>query len=287
MKKTIRVECGDLEWLYVPNVMYHVYEETKRYLQLIIPYRQEWKENETYPLVIFIPGSAWYEQEIYNSIPALSRLAERGFVVAALQYRESTIARYPAQVEDVERAVLFLLSKAEAFHIDPDRIFLAGNSSGGHIALMTAMRSAKGLRDASGFAASMIKGVIAESAPADLFMCAAEPIPAFMPENFRPSRDLLGVDEITEEVELACEASCKMYIDKDTPLPPILLLHGAEDRQVSVRQSRYLYDLLMASGKEVVYCEIEGAGHGGAVFWSDTVLDIICEFLCQESSSEE
>lgn len=154
MKKTIRVECKDLEWLYVPNVMYHEYEETKRYLQLIIPYRQEWKENETYPLVIFIPGSAWYEQEMYNGIPALSRLAERGFVVAALQYRESTIARYPAQVEDVERAVLFLLSKAETFHIDSDRIFLAGNSSGGHIALMTAMRSANGLKDARGFAGS-------------------------------------------------------------------------------------------------------------------------------------
>ena len=78
-----------------------------------------------------------------------------------------------------------------------------------------------------------------------------------------------------------------MYIDKDTPLPPILLLHGAEDRQVSVRQSRYLYDLLMASGKDVVYWELEGVGHGGAVFWSDTVLDIICEFLRRENSSVE
>lgn len=280
MKKTIKVECQGLEWLYVPNVVYSQYGDTERELQLFVPYRQEWKEDERYPLVLFIPGSAWYRQEMYNSLPAFSRLAERGFVVAAVRYRESTIARYPAQVEDVERAVLFLVSKAEAFHIDTDRIFLAGNSSGGHIALMTVLRSANGIRDVAEFDAGLIKGVIGESAPTDIFMSAAEPIPDFMPEDFRPSRDLLGVDEITEDLELAHEAGCKMYIDEDTPLPPILLFHGVEDYQVDVKQSRYLYDLLTAAGKTVDYYEIEGADHGGALFWSDTVLDIISGFIC-------
>lgn len=97
MKKTIRVECQGPEWLYVPGVVYGEYGDTKRELQLFVPYRQEWKEDERYPLVLFIPGSAWYRQEMYNSLPAFSRLAERGFVVAAVQYWESTITRYPAQ----------------------------------------------------------------------------------------------------------------------------------------------------------------------------------------------
>ena len=279
MKKIINVETEDLEWLYIPNVMYYEYEDTKRYLQLIVPYRQEWKESEKYPLVVFIPGSAWYEQEMYNSIPAFSRLAEKGIVVAAVQYRGSRIARYPAQVEDVERAILYLVSKAEDFHIDTDRIFLAGNSSGGHIALMTACRSANGIKDVKEFRTDLIKGVIGESAPTDIFMCAAKPIPDFMPEDFRPSKDLLGVSEITEDLELAREASCKMYIGKDTPLPPILLLHGVDDCQVDVNQSRYLYDMLVGAGKTVTYYEIEGAGHGGAVFWTDAVLNIISGFI--------
>lgn len=281
MKRIINVEAEALEWLYIPNVIYYEYENTKRYLQLIVPYRQKWKDNEKYPLVVFIPGSAWYKQEMYNSIPALSRLAEKGVVVAAVQYRESKIARYPAQVEDVERAVLYLVSKAEDFHIDTDRIFLAGNSSGGHIALMTACRSANGIKDVKEFRTDLIKGVIGESAPTDIFMCAAKPIPDFMPEDFRPSKDLLGVSEITEDLELAREASCKMYIDKDTPLPPMLLLHGTEDCQVDVNQSRYLCDLLTRAGKNVADYEIEGAGHGGAVFWSDTVLNIISGFISQ------
>lgn len=280
MKKVIQAECDGLEWLYVPDVMYSKYDGgIERQLQLLVPYRKEWKSEEKYPLVVFIPGSAWYKQEMYNSLPALSRLAERGIVVASVQYRESGIARYPAQVEDVERAVLFLVSKAENFHIDADRIFLAGNSSGGHIALMTALRSANGIRDVKEFHEALIKGVIGESAPADIFMCTRSAIPDSMPENFRPCKDLLGVSEITEDLASAKEASCKMYIDENTPLPPILLFHGMEDCQVDVNQSRYLYDLLAGAGKAVDYYEMEGTDHGGAAFWSGRILDIISRFI--------
>ncbi|MDE7223919.1 MAG: alpha/beta hydrolase [Acetatifactor sp.] len=282
MKRTIKVECQGPEWLYVSDVVYGKYGDIERKLQLLVPYRQEWKEDERYPLVMFIPGSAWYRQEMYNSIPALSGLAERGIIIAAVQYRESTIARYPAQVEDAERAAMFLMSKAEAFHIDTDRMFLAGNSSGGHIALMTALRSANGIRDVGEFHAGLIKGVIAESAPTDMFMCAAEPLSNLMPKDFRPSKDLLGVDVVTKDQQLAHEAGCKMYIDENTSLPPILLFHGVDDNQVNIKQSRYLYDLLTGAGKEAAYYEIEGAGHGGAVFWSDTVLNIISEFVHQQ-----
>lgn len=281
MKKVIEAEADKLEWIYIPDIVYCEYGDVKRRLQLLVPYRQEWKEDRRYPLMVFIPGSAWYRQEMYNSIPALSRLAEKGMIVAAVQYRESTIARYPAQVEDVERAVLYLVSKAGDFHIDPERVFLAGNSSGGHIALMTAFRSANGIEDVKGFHTGIVKGVIGESAPADLFMCASQPVPDFMPEDFRPSRDLLGVSEITEDLEPAREASCKMYINPNTSLPPVLLFHGVEDCQINVKQSRYLYDLLEEAGKSVDYYELEGANHGGAPFWSSTVLDIISDFISQ------
>ncbi len=281
MKRVIKTDRDELEWIYIPDITYCEYGDVKRRLQLIVPYRQEWKGDRKYPLVVFIPGSAWYRQEMYNGIPALSRLAEKGMIVAAIQYRESTIARYPAQVEDVERAVLYLVSKAEDFHIDPERVFLAGNSSGGHIALMTAFRSANGIEDVKGFRAGIVKGVISESAPTDLFMCAAEPIPDFMPEDFRPSRDLLGVSEITEDLELAGEASSKMYINANVSLPPVLLFHGVEDCQVNVNQSRYLYELLEEAGKSVDYYELEGVNHGGAPFWSNTTLDIISDFIRQ------
>lgn len=65
--RQMKAEGDDLEWLYVPDVVYAEYETCKRCLQLIIPYRHVRKTEETFPLVIFIPGSAWYRQEVYNS----------------------------------------------------------------------------------------------------------------------------------------------------------------------------------------------------------------------------
>lgn len=279
MKKDLVIACEETEWLYVPDVLYTEYKDCKRHLQLFIPYMHEWKEDKRYPLVVFIPGSAWYRQEMYNSLPSYAKLAERGFVTAVVQYRESTIARFPAQVEDVERAVLFLLSKAAEFHIDGSRIYLAGNSSGGHIALMTAFRKANGIDDADGADLFTVQGVIAESAPSDMFMCAATPLPDFLPPDFAPTKDLLGVKALEDNFALAKEAGCEMYIRKEVSLPPVLLLHGTDDCQVDVKQSRRLYRQLTEAQKEVSYYELTGCDHGGPAFWSDAVLDIIDRFI--------
>lgn len=212
----LKIECDDLEWLYVPDEVYADYDGCKRCLQLFIPYRQKLAAEETFPLVLFIPGSAWYRQEVYNSLPAYSRLAERGIVTAILQFRESTIAPFPAQVEDAKAALRFLAARAEDYHIDTERIFIAGNSSGGHIALMTAFTEAQGIFDTPMYqeVPCRIKGVIAQSAPSDIMKCAKEPLPPGFPESFRPTRDLLGVKEVLESPELAEAASCGKYISK-------------------------------------------------------------------------
>lgn len=230
----LKIEFDDLEWLYVPDEVYADYDGCKRCLQLFIPYRQKLAAEETFPLVLFIPGSAWYHQELYNSLPAYSRLAERGIVTAILRFRESTIAPFPAQVEDAKAALRFLAARAEDYHIDTERI------------------------------------------------CSKEPLPPGFPENFRPTRDLLGVKEVLESPELAEAASCGKYISEAAELPPVLLFHGIDDVQVSVEHSRELYGLLKGAGKDVVYYELEGGGHGGAVFWTDRILDIMETFIKQK-----
>lgn len=271
----MKVCSDDLEWLYVPDVKYVEYENCKRYLQLFIPYKHQWKGSEKYPLVVFIPGSAWYKQEMYNSIPCYSHLPERDIVTAIVQYRESTIAPFPAQVHDINCAIQFLLEHAEEFHIDVNNIYIAGNSSGGHIALMTSLMKAHGIIHGE----YEIKGVIAESAPSDLFLCASESIPEWMPKNFRPTRDLLGVKELDENLELAKKASCEMYITKYVKLPRVLLIHGTDDCQVNIQHSRKLFTLLKDANKDVLFYEIEECDHGGAMFWTKEILDIIDSFV--------
>lgn len=174
MKERIQVttQSDELQWLYSPDWVYHDYGDCKRHLQIIFPYRREMPREEKYPLILFVPGSAWRKQEMYNDIPQYAALAQRGFVVAAMEYRESDIAPFPAQIEDVCNAVDFLPAIADNFHIDTHRIFLMGNSLGGHIAMMAVLLSAHG----SCRTLPNISGVIVESGATDILTCAKDPL---------------------------------------------------------------------------------------------------------------
>lgn len=276
MENTIKklvVSNDDLEWLYAPDMEYHDYGDCKRHLQMIVPFRREWKEKESYPLILFIPGAAWHKQEMYNSMLQYARLAERGYVVAAMEYRESDIAKFPAQAEDVGNALEFLKTVAEQFHIDMSCIFIGGNSSGGHTAMMAALLSAHGLIKEL----PKISGVIIECGSTDILTCAKDALPPWM--KVRPSTVLLGVDKIEGNEELARKASCEMYVTDEAEIPPVLMMHGDADGVVSVENSRILHRKLVEKNKKVTYYELVGTDHCGAPFWTKEVLDVIQEFV--------
>ena len=274
MYQKLTVDPAKTEWLYSPDWEYHDYGTVKRRLQMLLPHKPHWEPGERYPLILAIPGSAWHRQELYNDIPKYAALARRGFVAAVMEYRESEIARFPAQVEDVVNALGFLREKAELIHYDPDRVFLMGNSSGGHVALMAALLSAHGLIGPL----PGIRGVISVSGSLDLPTCAKTPLPSWM--NRRPAAELLGVDSVEDNMALAERASCGMYITKDAPIPPVLLFHSKNDSVVSAENSTLVYRRLIAAGKRADYYELESDAHGGPVFFADTILDIISDF-CQ------
>ena len=68
-------EINKAQWLYSQDWVYHDYGNCKRHLQIIFPYKSHWSEGENYPLILFIPGSAWHKQEMYNDIPQYAKLA--------------------------------------------------------------------------------------------------------------------------------------------------------------------------------------------------------------------
>ncbi|MBP5169325.1 MAG: alpha/beta hydrolase [Oscillospiraceae bacterium] len=275
MKERIKVmtDANKVQWLYSQDWEYYDYGNCKRHLQIIFPYRNGMTKEEKYPLILFIPGSAWHKQEMYNDIPQYATLAKRGYVVAAMEYRESDIAHFPAQIEDVCNALKFMPTIAENFHIDLERIILMGNSSGGHIAMMSVLFAENGLCDMP----MKISGIVLESASTDILLCSQNPLPPWLKK--RPSAVLLGIDEIENNEELAKKASCDMYITEDIELPPVLLLHSEFDPVVSVENSRTLYNKLMSTGHKVDYYELEGNdAHGGLTYYSDEILDIIQKF---------
>lgn len=277
----LKVPVSDLEWLYVPDVIYAEYGECKRHVQLIVPYKPKWN-GEKYPLIVFIPGSAWYKQDMYSKIPVLGRLAERGYAIAAVEYRESTIAPFPAQVQDAKAAIRFLRSKADEFHFDAEKVFVFGDSSGGHTALLVGLTENVSELDTNLYPeySCAVKGIIDFFGPTDILACRDEAPSNKMPsEEHTPTEDLLGGVDVHSVPELAKKASCKTYIDKNIPIPPILMFHGTEDDTVSPHQSMLLYNKLKEENKEVTFYTVQGAKHGGAMFWCKEILDIIDAFI--------
>ena len=93
-----------------------------------------------FPLVIQIHGGAWMVGDKRLILPfvdwpgVLASLAGKGYVVASINYRLSSEARFPAQAQDVKAAIRWLRLNAVKYAIDPARAVTWGQSAGGHLA---------------------------------------------------------------------------------------------------------------------------------------------------------
>ena len=255
---------ADIEWLYAPDLPYARRDSGELRIQLIFPYRRQWAD-ERFPVVLFLPGAAWYRQEMYNSVPQWAKLAERGVVVAAVQVRSSKDAKFPAQTDDLLDAMHAIAAQAERWHIDPHRMYLCGQSSGGHIALLTAMRRSGEIVAAEDFT---LRGVIAVSAPTDMALCGG-----------KPTCDLLGVEDLSAAPEKTAAASCAGYITPAAEIPPVLLIHGDADEIVPAEHSQLLHRLLCNAGKPVEMVLVPGENHGGAWQWRREIIDRMMAFI--------
>ncbi|MCE7029423.1 alpha/beta hydrolase [Jiella avicenniae] len=93
---------------------------------------------EPAPVIVAVHGGGWQvgDRTVYKYWGPY--LAEKGYSVFAIEYRlgEKT---YPQSVQDVVAAVQYVRGRAGELNVDPDRIALLGDSSGGHLAALVAL----------------------------------------------------------------------------------------------------------------------------------------------------
>lgn len=90
--------------------------------------------------VIELHGGGWCQFDRLRGKAVHESLARAGFVVMAIDFRLAEEGRYPKSIADVNYAVRWLKQHAARFKTRPDSIGLSGNSSGGHMAMLSAMR---------------------------------------------------------------------------------------------------------------------------------------------------
>jgi gluconolactonase len=96
------------------------------------------KSDAVLPACVLVHGGGWMKGDKEKFRPLAIALAERGYVVANVEYRLGGVAKYPAGVQDCLLAVRWLRANAERFGVDPGRIGAWGGSAGGHIVGMMA-----------------------------------------------------------------------------------------------------------------------------------------------------
>ena len=90
--------------------------------------------------MIDLHGGAWCGQDRTSDALFNEALANSGVVVAALDFRMPPIAGYPASLADINYAIRWLKARADELNARADRVGLLGVSSGGHQAMLSAMR---------------------------------------------------------------------------------------------------------------------------------------------------
>lgn len=90
------------------------------------------------PVVFWIHGGAFIAGQKEDIAPYLQILAAKGYTTVGIGYKTAPSVKYPEPVRQVNETIAHVLSKASDYGIDPDRVFLAGDSAGSQIAAQTA-----------------------------------------------------------------------------------------------------------------------------------------------------
>jgi acetyl esterase/lipase len=93
-----------------------------------------------FPVIIDLHGGAWCKKDRLSDVVTGEALARSGIVFAALDFRMPPDASYPGSIQDVNYATRWVKARAAELKSRPDMVGILGVSSGGHQAMLAAMR---------------------------------------------------------------------------------------------------------------------------------------------------
>ncbi|MET0925369.1 MAG: alpha/beta hydrolase [Xanthobacteraceae bacterium] len=93
-----------------------------------------------FPALVECHGGAWCQSDRLTERLRHEAMAKQGIVSIALDFRSGNTDPYPASVQDINYAVRWAKHNARTLKTRPDLVGLSGQSSGGHLAMLVAMR---------------------------------------------------------------------------------------------------------------------------------------------------
>ena len=190
--------------------------------------------------IVFLPGGGF---RIANKAGLhdryAKRMAEKGYVFIATEYRVMDDAPWPAQIQDAKAFIRWARANAKDLGIDPDRIVLGGASAGGNLSLLAA-----GTPGNAGFEGDGSNAGISSEVAA---VIGVYPVTDVTDRGQEESREkLYGKNPSAEFLK----AASPVY--QVTPsYPPTMLVHGTADTQVDYSNSMRFFKALEEAGVPV------------------------------------
>jgi len=243
------------------------------------------------PVVVWIHGGALImgsRQDVPGRLLDLCRT--EGFALVSLDYRLAPEVKLPAIIEDVQDAFRWIRREGPArLRIDPTRMVVAGGSAGGYLTMMTgvcvqprptALVSYWGYGSVDGqwyTRPSPYHGEAASLLPAEEMFAAVSGRPItgsdrnlpthrargsyyrYLRQNGLWTREVTGFNPDTERAKL--DPYCPVR-NVTAAYPPILMIHGTEDKDVPYEESAAMARQLARHHVPHELVTVPGGGHG-------------------------
>lgn len=205
------------------------------------------------PAVVMIHGGSFTTLDKSTMRPMGNFLARSGFVAVSVNYRllDGSRNRWPAQLDDVQRAVRWLRANAQKYKVEPDHIGAFGHSAGAQLAALLGMEDTRDNSDpALSKYSSRVQAVVDVSGPSD-FLANRDA------DGDAALANLFGGDP-AKLSEVWHSASPVFHVEKSNA--PFLIVHGTSDPNVPIAQAQELYDKLQQAGVPVTFVKLDD-GH--------------------------
>jgi acetyl esterase/lipase len=233
-----------------PNLVSDVaYSTVDRHPLLLDVYLPD-THSDLRPAIVLIHGGGWTSFDKSTMRGMGTFLARSGFVAFSVDYRlmHETANLWPAQLDDVQRAVRWVRANATKYGVDPDHIGAFGHSAGAQLA---ALLGTEATRDNSDKAlakySSTVQAVVDVSGSSDFTTNRDPDSDAFLTNFF-------GGD-YSQRGEVWRDASPVFHVSKKSA--PFLIVHGTRDTNVPIAQAQELADKLKGAGVPVKFVKVE------------------------------
>jgi acetyl esterase/lipase len=208
------------------------------------------KDKSLKNVFVFIHGGGWKsgKKSLYGFFG--SRMARKDVVMVIIDYPLAPKAKYKEMATSSALAVQWVKNNIQNYGGDPERIFVAGHSAGGHLAALITV-SNKYFDSLQ--TVNPIRGTILIDA-AGLDMCSFLKDVAAEPENYRSTftSDSLCWKDASPLYQLS---------ERLAPVPPMLIYAGEKTYPTILRSNEKFVETLKASAPEPTYVILKGKKH--------------------------